>query len=107
MLSLQDKKRTLVGLLEIEKAGDGWTAYLEGGPTTVESDGDNVVIIADSRDIRGFVFDRKMSGKIDGDTMSGTYVQVGASASKEGLPQILDGPDACRRRMARVVPSLL
>jgi hypothetical protein len=83
MLSLQDKKRTLVGLLEIEKAGDGWTAYLEGGPTTVESDGDNVVIIADSRDIRGFVFDRKMSGKIDGDTMSGTYVQVGASASKE------------------------
>ena len=39
MLSLQDKKRTLVGLLEIEKAGDGWTAYLEGGPTTVENDG--------------------------------------------------------------------
>ena len=39
MLSLQDKKRTLVGLLEIEKAGDGWIAYLEGGPTTVETDG--------------------------------------------------------------------
>ena len=57
ILSLQDKKRTLVGLLEIEKDGDGWTAYLEGGPTTVESDGDKVVIVADSRDIRGFVFD--------------------------------------------------
>ena len=83
MLSLQDKKRTLVGLLEIEKDGDGWVAYLEGGPTTVETDGDNVVIIADSRDIRGFVFNRKMTGKIDGDSMSGTYTQEGAAASKE------------------------
>lgn len=83
LLSVQDKKRTLVGLLEIEKAGDGWAAYLEGGPATVETDGDDVVIIADSRDIRGFVFDRKMVGKIDNDTMSGTYTQEGASASKE------------------------
>ena len=30
-LSLQDNKRTLVGILEIEKDGDGWVAYLEGG----------------------------------------------------------------------------
>ena len=82
-LSLQDNKRTLVGILEIEKDGDGWVAYLEGGPTTVETDGDNVVIIADSRDIRGFVFDRRMAGTIDGDSMSGTYVQEGAAASKE------------------------
>jgi hypothetical protein len=83
MLSLQDRDRTLVGLLEVEKDGDGWTAYLEGGPTTVETDGDNVVIVADSRDIRGFVFNRRMTGRIDGDSMSGTYVQEGASAQKE------------------------
>jgi hypothetical protein len=82
-LSLQDKKRTLVGVLEIEKNGGGWKAYLEGGPTSVETDGDMVTIVADSRDIRGFVFNRKMTGKIDGDKMSGTYVQEGASASKE------------------------
>ena len=83
MLSVQDKKRTLVGLLEIEKSGDGWVAYLEGGPASVETDGDNVVITADSRDVRGFVFDRKMTGKIDGDSMSGTYVQEGAAAQSE------------------------
>ena len=83
MLSLQDKQRTLVGLLEIEKADDGWVAYLEGGPASVETDGDKVVIIADSRDIRGFVFDRNMVGTIDGDTMSGTYTQEGAAASVE------------------------
>lgn len=83
LLSLQDDNRTLVGLLEIEKSGDGWDAYLEGGPATVEIDGDKVVIIADSRDIRGFVFDRKMVGTIDGNSMSGTYTQEGAAAQEE------------------------
>lgn len=83
MLSLDDKERTLVGLLEIEQGDAGLVAYLEGGPATVEADGDNVVIVADSRDVRGFVFDRRMTGTIDGDSMSGTYVQVGAAAQKE------------------------
>ncbi len=83
LLSLQDQKRTLVGILEIEKAGEGWVAYLEGGPASVTTDGDNVVIVADSRDVRGFVFNRRMTGKIDGSSMSGTYSQEGASAQKE------------------------
>ena len=72
LLSLQDQKRTLVGILEIEKAGEGWVAYLEGGPASVTTDGDNVVIVADSRDVRGFVFNRRMTGKIDGSSVSGT-----------------------------------
>jgi hypothetical protein len=83
MLSLTDKNRTLVGLLEIEQSSDGWNAWLEGGPATVETDGDDIVIVADSRDVRGFVFDRRMTGSVDGDSMSGTYVQVGAAAQAE------------------------
>lgn len=83
LLSLQDKQRTLVGSLEIEKGEDGWIAYLEGGPASVELDGDDIVIVADSRDVRGFVFDRRMTGTIDGDSMIGTYAQVGAAAQKE------------------------
>lgn len=83
LLSLQDKQRTLVGLLEIDKGAAGWVAYLEGGPASVVTDGDNVVIVADSRDIRGFVFDRRMTGTVDGDSMSGTYQQVGAAAETE------------------------
>ena len=83
LLSVQDKKRTLVGLLEIEKVDEGWIAYLEGGPASVATDGDNVVIVADSRDVRGFVFNRRMTGKIDGDSMSGTYAQEGAAAQAE------------------------
>lgn len=83
MLSLQDKDRTLVGLLEIEQGDGEWVGYLEGGPVTVEAEGDDVVIVADSRDVRGFVFDRRMTGTINGDTMRGTYTQVGAAAQKE------------------------
>ena len=83
LLSLDDNNRTLVGLLEIEKSGSDWRVYLEGGPATVELEGDDIVITADSRDVRGFVFDRRMTGQVDGDRMSGTYVQVGAAAQKE------------------------
>lgn len=83
MLSVDDGDRTLVGLLEIRAGDDGWDAWLEGGPASVEMDGDNIVITADSRDVRGFVFDRRMTGTIDDDRMHGTYVQVGAAAQTE------------------------
>jgi len=83
MVSLQDQKRTLTGLLELARNDDGWTAFLEGGPAEVEIDGNDIVVIADSRDIRGFVFDRKLVGSLDNDAMSGTYQQVGSSAQKE------------------------
>jgi hypothetical protein len=82
-LSLQDQKRTLVGTLEIEKKEDGWVAYLEGGPARIEIDGNNIVLVEDSRDIRGFVFDRRMTGTLEGDAMSGTYAQIGAAADTE------------------------
>lgn len=83
LLSLQDKQRTLVGMLEIEKDGNGWVGYLEGGPVSIEADGENIVVIADSRDVRGFVFDRRMEGTVAGDSMRGTYTQVGAADQKE------------------------
>ena len=82
-LSVTDQQRTLVGLLEVEKTDSGLTAYLEGGPATIEVDGNTVVITADSRDVRGFVFDRRMVGELDDGVMSGTYTQEGAAAQKE------------------------
>ena len=42
MISLQDNKRTLVGLLQMERSADGWLAYLEGGPARVDVDGDTI-----------------------------------------------------------------
>ena len=83
MVSLQDQKRTLVGLLEIERSAGEWAAYLEGGPARIEIDGAAITLYADSRDVRGFVFDRKLVGTLDGDEMSGSYTQEGAAAQKE------------------------
>ena len=83
MVSLQDGKRTLVGLLELEREESEWRAYLEGGPARVSLADDAITLFADSRDVRGFVFDRKLVGRLDGDTMRGTYTQEGAAAQKE------------------------
>lgn len=83
MISLTDDKRTLVGLLELERSESGWQAHLEGGPARVEIDGDRITLWADSRDVRGFVFDRKLVGTLVGDRLSGSYTQEGAAAQKE------------------------
>ena len=93
-LELQDDQRTLVGDLDIEKANGVWSAYLEGGPVRIEVDGHDVTLWADSRDVRGFVFERKLVGRVQGDVMVGRYTQEGAAAQKED-----GGPWRARRRM--------
>ncbi len=95
-VELQDDKRTLVGDLDIEKVNGVWKAYLEGGPVRIEVDDHNVTLWADSRDVRGFVFERKLAGRVLGDVMSGRYTQEGAAAQKEE-----GGPWRARRRMPR------
>ena len=64
MVSLEDGNRTLVGLLELERTDGEWSAFLEGGPARVEIAGDRITVFADSRDVRGFVFDREMTGTL-------------------------------------------
>jgi hypothetical protein len=83
MVSLTDDNRTLVGELVIEHGPDGLRAWLEGGPARIEVHGENIVLWADSRDVRGFVFERKLVGRLTGDAMVGTYTQEGAAAQKE------------------------
>ncbi len=100
MVSLTDQKRTLVGLLELERTEGGWSAHLEGGPARIAIDGDNIVLYADSRDVRGFVFDRKLTGTLKNDVISGMYVQEGAAAQKEA-----PGPWQARRETPVVSSS--
>ena len=82
-LSLQDKARTLVGTLEIEKKDKKWIGYLEGGPIEVIIENNKIEIVADSRDVRGFVFNRRLTGILMDDRMAGKYQQEGAAAQKE------------------------
>jgi hypothetical protein len=83
IVSLQDNKRTLVGLLEIEKQDQNWHAYLEGGPVGIRINQDEIEILADSRDVRGFVFNRRLSGSLKNNQIQGRYQQEGAAAQKE------------------------
>lgn len=83
MVHLTDADRTLVGHLEIESGPEGLRAFLEGGPARIDVDGERITLHADSRDVRGFVFDRRLEGRLSEDRMSGTYTQVGAAAQKE------------------------
>ncbi|MFM1594173.1 MAG: hypothetical protein ACKJRS_07380 [Woeseiaceae bacterium] len=83
ILSLQDKKRTLIGLLEIEKNDQAWVAYLEGGPVEINIKQNQIEILADSRDVRGFVFNRRLTGFLVNNQIQGRYQQEGAAAQKE------------------------
>jgi len=83
LISLQDKNRTLVGLLELEKQHGSWIAHLEGGPAQVDIQNNSIVILADSRDVRGFVFNRRLKGVLANGQLNGSYTQEGDSAQKE------------------------
>ena len=102
-ISLQDSNRTLIGDLEIEKEASGWTGYLEGGPVDIKVFGDNnIEIIADSRDVRGFIFNRRMTGTFEENYMSGTYQQEGAAAQRED-----PGPWSAVRNENKVLESMI
>ena len=65
-----------VGLMDLEETADGWVAHVEGGPVGLEVDGNKIEVVVDSRDIAGFVFERKLSGELDGDEITGTVTMV-------------------------------
>ncbi len=73
MIELKPKGAPIIGLLQLERDGDNWQAFVEGGPAPVRIDGDDIEVAIDSRDIRGFVFVMRLTGKIDGDQIAGTY----------------------------------
>jgi hypothetical protein len=83
MVELTDDDRTLVGRLDIERRDGNIVAFLEGGPLRIEIDGNRITLWADSRDVRGFVFDRRMTGELSAGLIEGRYTQEGAAAQVE------------------------
>lgn len=73
MLELTTDGPAIVGLLELERQGDGWAAWVEGGPVPVSIDGNDIEVVVDSRDIRGFEFKRRMVGSLTDGKLSGTF----------------------------------
>jgi len=72
-----------VGMLEIESTSKGWIGHVEGGPVGLQIKGKEILITVDSRDIAGFVFERKLTGKLTEGVLTGTVTVVDKPDSNE------------------------
>ena len=73
MLTLQEGRGEQTGLLELAIWGGGLVGHVEGGPTTVSIDGDDIRISFDDRTGGGEPFERQLVGTVDVDLMEGRY----------------------------------
>ena len=73
MIELKPSGAPIIGLLELERDGDAWQGYVEGGPVPVTVDGDSVEILVDTRDLRGFIFFMRLKGELEDGLLSGTF----------------------------------
>ena len=73
MIELDNGRSRIIGLLQLENHNGEWRAWVEGGPAPVTIDGDRIGVEIDSRDIRGFVFDYVLSGRLENDRLTGNY----------------------------------
>lgn len=71
----------ILGMLHLERSGDEWVGYVEGGPVEVNIDGDGVEVLVDSRDLEGFVFIRRLQGSLASGRLSGNYSVEGTGKS--------------------------
>jgi len=83
MLELTGEGPTIIGMLSLEQSRDGFIGHVEGGPAPVTVEGNEIEILVDSRDLAGFVFTRRLTGQIAGDTMSGSFTIEGATEDPE------------------------
>lgn len=73
-LVLDNGRARYVGQLTLAQDGDGWRAHVEGGPAPVEIAGDTLLLRIDTRDLKGFTYERVLTGTIYGERLAGDYV---------------------------------
>ena len=79
MVDLQTTGAPLEGLLEIEEHDGEWKGWLDGGPAPVTIADDMITIDVDSRDIRGFIFIRRLEGRVEDGKLVGDYTVISDS----------------------------
>jgi hypothetical protein len=73
----------IIGMLSLQKAEDEWLGHVEGGPVSVAIGHDTIEIVVDSRDLAGFVFNRRLTGRYSDTSMSGSFTIEGATEDPE------------------------
>jgi len=76
----------LVGLLEIERRGEKWLAFVENGPAPLSIKGSHIEITVDTRDRQGFRFQRLLKGELHNGSLSGLLhsIDILESAAEYG-----------------------
>ena len=83
MLELAGEGPPIVGMLTLQESAHGWVGHVDGGPVSVAIENDSIEIVIDSRDLAGFVFDRRLVGSYSDVTMSGSFTIEGATEDPE------------------------
>jgi len=83
MVKLTGEGPPIIGALSLQESTDGWVGHVEGGPVAVAIDDNTIEIVIDSRDLAGFVFNRRLTGQYSGTSMSGSFTIEGATEDPE------------------------
>ena len=83
MLDLAGEGPPIVGMLTLQESAHGWVGHVDGGPVSVATENDAIEIVIDSRDLAGFVFDRRLVGNFSDVAMSGSFTIEGATEDPE------------------------
>ena len=78
-----DNKAAIIGQLSLKESNGNWGGHVEGGPVEINVEGDSIEILIDSRDLAGFVFFRRLTGKYSNQDMSGTFTIEGTTENPE------------------------
>ena len=73
MIELKPSGAPIIGLLQLERDGDDWKGFVEGGPVPVTIDGEQIDILIDTRDLRGFIFFMRLKGKLTDGKLAGNF----------------------------------
>jgi len=73
MIELKPSGAPIIGLLQLERDGDEWKGFVEGGPVPVTIDDDHIDILIDTRDLRGFIFFMRLKGEMTDGVLAGSF----------------------------------
>jgi hypothetical protein len=71
LLTLNERRAVHTGILTIERAGGALVAFVDGGPASLEVDGDTIALDFDTRDGGGQLLSYTLHGRIDGHELEG------------------------------------
>jgi hypothetical protein len=83
VLELTGDGPPIIGVLGLQESSGEWIGHVEGGPVAVRLNAKTIEVLVDSRDLAGFVFNRRLTGKYSEESMAGTFTIEGATEDPE------------------------